>query len=363
MTVKLWVFLSAFALNWLILLALKPLAWRFAWLDYPDASRKRHKVAVPVVGGPALLLTVVGFSAFKLMSTPSLLTWECVWIMLGGVVIAILGWLDDQYNLRVSVRLLGQVAALLCLTLGGGVTLVSFGDLAGFGELRLGWLAVPVTVIAGVGLINAFNMIDGIDGLAAGLGVVALSALYSLLLLQGVSPTPLLLIIIAALVSFLAFNCQWPGFRGYYMFLGDSGSMLIGYFVVAATVYYSQYTPDILAPVNALWLVAIPLLDFFVTTLRRLANGHSAWQADRRHIHHCLLRLGFNPPVVVTILIGMAVYFAAIGIHAQQTDIKESTMFILALLVFVIVLTVMISFQRFYRLIRKHISQKRLRWP
>ncbi len=362
MITKLAVFAAAFAFNLMVLRVVRPLAQRFAWLDHPDSSRKRHEVAVPVIGGPALLLTMLSFGVFMLISMPSMLTWECLWVLLGGVMIAILGWLDDQYDLRVRIRLLGQMAALLVLTLGSGVTLVSLGDLLGFGELRLGWLAVPVTVIAGVGLINAFNMIDGMDGLAAGLGLVTLSFLYGLLILQGVKPSPLLLVMMAGLLGFLACNCQWPGFRGYYMFLGDSGSMLIGYFVVVAMVYYSQHAPNIIYPVNALWLVAIPLLDLFTAMLRRLVNGRSPWQADRRHIHHSLLRLGIKPLTVVLILIGMAVCFASIGLYAQLANVKESTMFFSALLVFVIVLMVIINLQRFYRLIRNHINQKRLRW-
>lgn len=353
---KILIFCAAFTVSWVVLCLLTPLAQRFAWTDCPSSPRKRHTQAVPVVGGPALLFTLLTLG-WVVMRPESDLAY--FYMLLGAIVIAVLGWLDDQHNLRVRTRLLGQIMAMLLLTLGGGVTLTSLGNLFGFGELNLGWLSVPITVIAGVGLINAFNMIDGIDGLAAGLGLVTLTFLYALLTLQGITPAPVLLVVIAALVPFLAFNCQWPGFRGRYMFLGDSGSMLLGYMVVTATVYYSQQTPDVLAPVNALWLVAVPLLDLFVVMLRRIMSGQSPMRADRRHLHHLLLRFGLAPRAVSLRLVVAAIGFATMGVYAQLANVKESLMLLLAIVVFAMVLSLIIVLRQLYRVI---FGKLRTRW-
>lgn len=345
---KILIFCTAFAVSWVVLCLLTPLAQRFAWTDSPNASRKRHTQAVPVIGGPALLFTLLTLG-WVVMRPESDLAY--FYMLLGAVVIATLGWFDDQHNLKVRTRLLGQITAMLLLTLGGGVTLTSLGNLFGFGELHLGGLSVPITVIAGVGLINAFNMIDGIDGLAAGLALVTLTFLYALLAFQGVTPAPVLLVVIAALVPFLAFNCQWPGFRKRYMFLGDSGSMLLGYIVVTATVYYSQQTPNVLAPVNALWLVALPLLDLFVVMLRRMMNGQSPMRADRRHLHHLLLRFNLTPRAVSLRLVVVAIGFATMGVYAQLADLTESLMLLLAFVVFATVFSLIIILRQFYRII------------
>lgn len=317
----------AFLATGLALTALYPIAERLELMDHANDRRKIHTDPVPLIGGIAIafgvLLTCLALIPF---------THERVYGLLGGALLLILGMQDDRRGLDAGVRLLGQTLAALIMTLGGGITLHSLGDLFGFGVIDLGLLAVPFTVFATVGIINAFNMIDGIDGLAGGLVLIVLSGLLCLEPLPASSRT-VLLMLIAALLPYLICNLGLLG-RDRRVFLGDAGSMLLGYIVVWLLVRHSQAPHPTIAPVTALWLVAMPLMDTLCVMTRRLRRRCSPFKADRCHLHHLLIRLfGSQRRSLVTILL-LAIALAGIGVLGQAHGVKEALMFYLGVSMF-----------------------------
>lgn len=336
----------AIVLGWIALLVLRPLAYRVDLLDRPTHKRKHHRDAVPLVGGIAVFLTLL-LVTLLLPTRP-----ETDYVLVGAGVLVLVGALDDRYQLGVGYRLVAQIVAMLILTLGAGVTLESLGDLFGFGELRLGWTGVPLTVLAGVGIINAFNMIDGIDGLASGLALTALVGLGALMLHAG-DVDLLAAAIIGALLAFLVFNFGRPGPEGRKVFLGDAGSMLLGYLLVWLLVRHSQAESSILLPATALWLVAIPLMDTLTVMLRRLLHGHSIFHADRRHLHFMLMRLGLSPLATTLLLLSTAVLLAGFGVLAQLNGVAESWIFLSGLALFTLYSGLLTQPRRFYRTISR----------
>ena len=312
---------SAVALG--LLLRLAP---RSGLMDYPGDRRRMHREVVPRIGGLAVFAGLLA----SLVVAPSLTTAEG-YSLAGAVLLVVVGALDDRYHLGPRIRLLVQVSAGLLLTLGGGMDIPTLGDLLGTGTLYLGGLALPFTLLAIVGLINALNMIDGIDGLAAGITVIALSSL--LCYLPAGAPLPLVLsATLAALVPYLLCNLEVGGCRCK-VFLGDAGSMLLGYLIVWGLIAASR-SPDGMAPVTALWLVAIPLMDTLAVMGRRLRSGQHPFRADRGHLHHCLARLFHCPRRALAILLSLASLLAGVGLGGQALAVPEALMFYLALACF-----------------------------
>jgi UDP-GlcNAc:undecaprenyl-phosphate GlcNAc-1-phosphate transferase len=301
-----------------------PRAASLGLVDHPTGERKHHDAPVPVIGGVAI------FSAILLVS---LVAWPIskplAFGLAGAAVLVFVGIIDDQRGLRASVRFAAQAAAVSLLSLGGGVKLTSLGDLLGFGPIDLGVLSIPVTVFAMVGIINAFNMIDGIDGLAGGLTLIAILGL--LLLAPSIGPPQVLLLID---------NLQLLACRRRRVFLGDSGSMLLGYLVVWGLVDAAT-TDHGITPVTALWLVALPLMDTLRVILRRVRRGRSPFAADSGHLHHMLSSVLGSTRWALVVMLALGSGLAAAGIVAHEYGLQERIIFVAAILVFLsyIVLT------------------------
>jgi undecaprenyl-phosphate alpha-N-acetylglucosaminyl 1-phosphatetransferase len=239
--------LLTFLVSAAMLAALIPLAPLLGLLDRPAERRKAHAGSVPLIGGIAIFTALLVSSLLLLP-----LNRTTIFGLIGGGLLVIVGVVDDRFGLGPKTRLAAQAGAALLLSLGAGVTLTSVGDILGFGPIGLGPLAVPVTVFAMVGIINAFNMIDGIDGLAGGLALIALGALLLLAPEMGSSQI-ITLMAIAALTPYLICNLGLLGYTGGKIFLGDAGSMLLGYIVVWAMIDAVESQRSI-EPVTALWL-------------------------------------------------------------------------------------------------------------
>lgn len=333
-----WAFLTSL----LTLRLLMPIAPRLGLLDHPHERRKQHRVPVPVVGGISVFTGLVVSILVTLPITDTLL-----FGLAGAALLVVVGILDDLLGLGARARLVAQVVAVLILTLGTDLKLDSLGDLFGFGELELGLLAIPFTVFAMVGVINAFNMIDGIDGLAGGIALVALCSL--LFLSPGPNPESFLMVAtIAATIPYLILNLGLFGYHGGRVFLGDSGSLLLGYLVVWMLVSATQ-RPSTLEPAAAIWLVAIPLIDTLTVMGRRILKRRSPFSADRGHLHHILSRcLGSNRKALL-LLLTMAVLFAIIGLVWQMTQMEPLILLVAAVVVFLLVLAALIQAPKFHR--------------
>lgn len=305
------------------LATLAKLAEPLGLVDRPN-SRKLHQGHIPLVGGLSVFIGVLvsalwfgGFSHFVQM------------LLATSAVLALLGALDDRYDLSVRARLLAQTIAILTMIGTTGIYIHSVGQLFGH-ELTLGWLGVPFTVIAVIGLLNAFNMMDGIDGLAGGLSLVTIGAmlLYSNAA-QIHGPTTLMLLTGCALLPYLATNL---GLVGRKIFLGDAGSMMLGYLFAWTLIDFSQATPRHISPIDVLWCVALPVLDTLAVMYRRLRQGKSPFKPDRGHIHHILLSAGLSPRRALTCLIAMAAAMAFFGSVTRMLGSIASLLAFVALL-------------------------------
>jgi UDP-GlcNAc:undecaprenyl-phosphate/decaprenyl-phosphate GlcNAc-1-phosphate transferase len=275
-------------------------------VDRPD-YRKRHVGNVPLVGGLAVFCGVVA-GAWWLGYFG---TFAHIKVLLGTTsALALLGALDDRHDLSVRSRLLVQTLAVLVVAVCTDTYVRSLGHLFGH-ELSLGWLGIPFTVIAVIGLLNAFNMVDGIDGLAGGLCLVSIGAI---LLFDGPTKlhgtTGIMALMAAALLPYLVRNLNLFGRK---IFMGDAGSMVIGYLLAWALIEMSQSSKHRLSPVDVLWCVALPVLDTLAVMYRRIRQGKSPFKPDRGHVHHIIMGAGLTPRATLACLIALAATLALLG--------------------------------------------------
>ena len=279
---------------------LLPLARRFGLVDHPG-GRKDHACAMPVIGG--LVIYVVVVAAFLLFERS--LNFRTGAFMVGAGMLVLVGQLDDYFDLRWTWRIGAQSLAALFMALAGGVMATNLQDVFGFAGANMGWLAVPFTVFIVVGVINALNMADGVDGLAGSLSVVAL-VLYACF---GLYAGNLLVVeralaVAAAVLGFLVWNARLPWQPRARVFLGNGGSMLLGFTIAYFSVRLSQGVDHPVSPVLGPWALALPLIDCVALMLRRWRQGRSPFAADRQHMHHLLLDAGFRVTAVVVIIAG-----------------------------------------------------------
>lgn len=248
--------LLALATTSLILWLLQPVARRLNLLDHP-AGRKDHLAATPVTGGLAILIgCVVSFFAVQ-TSSYSILAF-CG----AGLLLVIVGVYDDLHDIRWYWRILAQAVAALIIIYGGGVRVEQIGPVFGLGEMSLGWLSVPFTVFATIGLINAMNMIDGADGLAGLLGLAALAMLAAASIYAGNTfLAERVSVLCGALAGFLAWNIRLPWRPRAKVFLGNAGSALLGLVIAWVAFRLTQNPGHPVNPVLALWLLPIPVMN------------------------------------------------------------------------------------------------------
>ncbi|WP_426664066.1 undecaprenyl/decaprenyl-phosphate alpha-N-acetylglucosaminyl 1-phosphate transferase [Rhodanobacter aciditrophus] len=294
-----------------VIVAMRRFAGVLGLVDRPD-QRKRHLGEVPLVGGLAIFTGMIAgalcYGAFHRFEGILLET---------AAVLALLGALDDRFSLSVRDRLLTQTIVILTVISSTGVYIHTLGHIFGH-DVVLGWLGVPATVLAVIGLMNAFNMMDGIDGLAGSLTLVSVAAVILFAL-----PTPLhgaivlLALLAAATLPYLAVNL---GFAGGKVFLGDAGSTVIGYLLAWALIRLSQMPQTHLSPVDVLWCVALPVFDTLAVMCRRMRQGRSPFQPDRGHIHHILLEAGLGPRTTLVALVALAAGLASIGAVVSSVE-------------------------------------------
>jgi UDP-GlcNAc:undecaprenyl-phosphate GlcNAc-1-phosphate transferase len=305
------------------LCVLVPISKPVGLLDYPD-SRKQHQFATPLVGGLAIFMGLL--AGWLWLGHPHRFD---VVVLGTACVLVVLGALDDKYDLRVGVRVLVQTIAVLVVIATTHVYVHSLGVLNGH-DLTLGWLGIPFTLFAVIGLINAFNLMDGIDGLAGCLALVSAGAVA--LLSPSETPTYLTAIVFllaAALYPYLVSNLGLLGRRAK-VFLGDSGSVVLGYVIAWTLIVLSQSTPRRISPGLVLWCVALPVMDTLAVVYRRLQRGVSPFTPDRTHIHHLLLNAGLGPHQTLACLVAFAAVlpFVGVGVHGAVGPIANIGAFV-----------------------------------
>ncbi|MCK4586149.1 MAG: UDP-N-acetylglucosamine--undecaprenyl-phosphate N-acetylglucosaminephosphotransferase [Gammaproteobacteria bacterium] len=295
---------------------LYPFAVKIRLVDSPN-ERKLHAGEIPLIGGLAMFAS---FVITLLISVPDLN--QVRGILIASTILIIVGVLDDHHDISVRLRLVLQIVAVLVMTSFSNVVVNDLGHLFGMGIFQLAGWAIPFTVVAAVGSMNAMNMIDGVDGLAGSTSLICFLAVLFLYSLAGdIALKPLLFA--AVLIPFILNNLS----SSRKVFMGDSGSMFLGFGIAWVLLEASQGKDAVMAPVTALWVFAIPLIDMWAIMLRRVMKGQSPFMADRDHLHHIFLRAGFSYRATLNIMSLIAVLFACVGIFGHVYQVPEWLMF------------------------------------
>lgn len=341
--------LVALASALVLLPLLNRLAHGCGWVDAPN-ERKAHVGAIPLTGGLTIAISVVIALIVSAViwpehSRPTLgmaswprLPWpvEATGLMLGLLICFGIGFWDDRFPLRARYRLIAQLVAAGCAVLAGNV-LTNMGTTFSPIPVGLSLLAVPVTIVAVTGMVNALNMSDGLDGLCGGYAAIALAAFAACAGLIAsdsassgalVELGPVILPFLGAVTGFLFYNMRHPWRAKAASFLGDAGSMSLGFLVGWVAVRLAGgYGAASLPPVTAVWIVALPLIDMFSCMIRRPLEGRTPMSADRRHIHHLLMARGLTARQAVGALHLLAIGFAAVGISGWQLGLPDYLLF------------------------------------
>jgi len=306
-----------------------PLARKYSLVDKPG-GRKQHKGEIPLIGGISVYCSIVIFHVLHLNVAPFVDANFIAYIVGISILLAV-GIADDYYDLPVIPRILAQALAALVIIL-DDVYLNTFGFVLGEYELLLGSAGYLITLFAGWAAINAFNMIDGIDGLLGSVSAVIFAALMVAFLSAGAEQSALwCLLMIMALLPYLISNL---GVVGAKVFMGDAGSMVIGFTMLWLILNASQGSKAIMAPVTALWIIALPLMDMVAVMIRRLRRRQSPFHADRDHLHHILLRCGLSSRQTVFVMVLLTAALAGMGMTLAKMGATESLSMALYLAVF-----------------------------
>jgi len=309
---------AVFTVTGAIVLLCAPLARRLGLLSRPGGHRI-HAGPVPLVGGIAMFSGLM--CGFLVADVPPPL-------LAAAAVLVVTGVLDDLRDLRPQVRFAAQIVAGLIMMAWGHVQLHDLGALLSEQPLVLGDLAAPFTLLAVVGVVNAFNLVDGMDGLAGGIALIALLLLAAATAAGGrTADLGLLMILAAAIAGFLPFNLHYPGHRHASVFMGDAGSLFLGLMLAWCLVDLSQGRQSVIAPVTALWIVALPLLDTISVMMRRLLNGRSPFQADCDHLHHLLHALGLSRGQTVAAMLLMTLLLGTLALACRRLGVPEHWLF------------------------------------
>lgn len=293
--------------SFVVILVLTPFAKRLRLLDVPD-HRKHHGIGVPMVGGVAIYIVIV--ASMTILDPPDKLSW----LFFGMSILVAIGVLDDAFGLGVRLRFASQILATSVVLYGNSLWIQSLGPGLESLESVMVILGVPMTIFAIVGLTNAFNMADGLDGLASGhmlIGLLTLS--LTMFVTRGAVPhLNWLMVLISTVFAFWLVNVSLTPLKR--VFLGDAGSLLLGFIMSWTLIYYTQSPIEKFHPVAALWCVTVPVLDTIMVMLKRLTSKRPLFWPDRSHLHHILFDFGLSQRKVVTSIIIFSLAINAIGV-------------------------------------------------
>jgi len=270
--------------------AVSVLAYKIGAIDVPKDNRRMHKKPTPRIGGLAIFAGFVVATLVFCEITP-----ELVSIWLGGLIIVVVGVIDDCISINAWIKLLAQIGvALIAVSQGVVVEYINFfGTYVNFGV----W-AIPITVVWIVGLTNAINLIDGLDGLACGVSAICSISLLLVMLLKGdIASAMLTAVVVGACLGFFPFNSNPAK-----IFMGDTGALFLGYTMAVISVSGLFKTHTFISFMIPLSIFGLPICDTAFAFIRRILRGKSPFSPDRGHLHHKLIDMGFNQKQSVYIL-------------------------------------------------------------
>lgn len=310
------VFLTSLVVSLLLPFPLRRFAESHNLVDKP-ADRSIHPRAIPTLGGAAIwasFLIAEFLGSFLSSGQSNLLSPEFKGLIYGGTVVFLLGLYDDLRPAPAWVKVSVQIsAALILVRFGYQIVVVAspFG-----GAVNLGLWGIPLTVAWVVGVVNAVNLIDGLDGLAAGICAIAGISLFTTGFRFGSGLSSLLAVgVVGSALGFLKHN-----FYPAKIFMGDTGSMFLGFCLAAISLVGAGKSVALVALLVPVAALGLPILDALLAVVRRTKRKVSIFQADKEHIHHRLLSLGLSHSGVVLLLYGVSVLFGALAIGLSTAD-------------------------------------------
>lgn len=333
------VYLVALAISYVMIMFLASHAERLGFIDHPDGRRKIHTVAKPLVGGIGI---ITGVLITMLLFMP---LWQNLGLIIAILMIGAVGAVDDRHDVSFKIRFLVQTGATASIMFFGGTVLHSFGDLLGLGTIETGMLAWPITLFCVLGVINAVNMTDGLDGLAGGTSLVAFSAFGMLAWLNSQPElTYISIAFVGALAAFLRFN--WHPSK---LFMGDAGSMSLGFVLAFFAIEVTQKSGGIVSPAAALLVLALPITDTITVMVKRVLKGQSPFHPDKTHLHHVIKAMGFNHRKVVMVIIAATTISSSIAIIGTLVGFPDYLFFTIYLLCFSVYFAASYKLRAIYR--------------
>ena len=295
-------FLTAVVVSWAMVPLAERVARRVGAIDHPG-PRSQHSVPTPRMSGLAIL---IGIEVAGWIWLP--VNDQVVAILLGAVAIAIVGMLDDVFDLPALAKLIGQfVAAAIPVSAGVRPDVLTLPFLGGF---ELGWVAWPLTIVGIVAVVNIVNLMDGIDGLAAGVTAIAAAAMAVI----AVSLERYEAGVLAAVTAGGALGFLRHGFPPATSFMGDTGSNLLGYMIAVASVQGALKTNAVVALAFPLVILAVPIMDTAFVVAKRIKYRQPIYQADRWHFHHRMANKGFSQRRTLAYLYGWTLVLALLAL-------------------------------------------------
>ena len=298
-------------------------------VDKPDA-RKVHQTPIPRIGGIgiylAFMVSIITVSVISNFEGETLRT--VIGILLSGSLMFIVGIIDDYKNLPAKVKLSGQILASAVLVIFFDVRVDFITDPLG-DYIYLEWMAIPVTIFWLVGLTNTVNLIDGLDGLAAGVSGLAASTIFLVALEQNF----FLITILTASIAGAAFGFLFYNTNPARIFMGDSGSLFLGFMLAGISIIGAMKSAATIALIVPILALGLPILDTTFAIMRRYIGGQPIFKPDKGHLHHRLLKMGFTQRQAVFL---MYVISAILGLSAIALTEVSSSIAVMILIAVVI---------------------------
>lgn len=300
----------------------RKLAFAVGAVDKPNA-RKVHARIMPRMGGLAIFLGFVGAVLYAVDPTPKI-----IGLLVGVTIIVAIGVIDDLKEISPKVKLLGQIAAA-AVVMYSGVMVKLITNPFGPGVIDLGIFSIPVTLLWIVGVTNAVNLIDGLDGLAAGISAIASVTLGVVAFQNDPLITLLAFILAGSILGFMPFN-----FNPAKIFMGDSGSLFLGYTLAVLSIMGLAKSATALAVVIPVLVLGVPILDTAFAIFRRWSNQQPIFQPDKAHLHHCFLANGLSHRQTVLAIwaIHATMSGTAVALNLFQLTTKQGMFFLVPLI-------------------------------
>ncbi len=291
---------------------LSPLALRMRLVDRPG-GRKQHRGAVPLIGGLCI------FPVFMILTMIGGGNISALWPFFTALaLLLVIGAIDDRFQTGAWLRFAVHITAALLIVIPGHAQIYNLGNLFGAGDFDLGFMALPFSLAAAVLLVNAINLIDGLDGLAGGTGFVIL---FWLALAGGFSAMPELMVLMGALAGFLFYNMRSPWRKKAAVFLGDAGSLSLGLAIAWFSMTLATRADVALEPISVAWILALPIFDICAQFFRRVREGHHPFTPDRGHFHHHFIEAGVSPGRTTFIILLINFILGATGFLGARAGV------------------------------------------